>query len=65
MNGKEADRVIELAKARKCAAGWIPYAGDDGAESFIVTVVETDTGRIVRLHDFDEAQAWAGLTVHE
>jgi hypothetical protein len=65
MNAKQADRVIELAKARECAAGWMPYTDDGGDETFIVTVVETDTGRIVRLQDFDEAQAWAGSTCHE
>jgi hypothetical protein len=65
MNAKQADRVIELAKARECAAGWMPYTDDGGDETFIVTVVETHSGRIVRLQDFDEAQAWAGLTVYE
>ena len=66
MKAAGADTVIALAKAKKCAAGWIPYVdGDDGAETFLVTVVETDTGRIVRLHDFDEAQAWAGEVFHE
>ena len=65
MDAKQADRAIALAQARKCAAGWMPYVDDDGAETFIVTVVETHSGRIVRLQDFDEAQAWAGLTVYE
>jgi len=65
MNAKQADRVIALAQARHCAAGWLPYVDDDGAETFVVTVVETDTGRIVRLQDFDEAQAWAGSVCHE
>jgi len=65
MNAKQADTTIALAQAKHCAAGWLPYVDDDGAETFIVTVVETDSGRIVRLQDFDEVQAWAGLTVHE
>jgi len=65
MNANQADTAIALAKAKKCAAGWLPYTDDDGAETFIVTVVETDTGRIVRLQDFDEAQAWAGEVCHE
>ena len=65
MNAKQADHTIALAQAKGCAAGWMPYVDDNDCETFIVTVVETDAGRVVRLQDFDEAQAWAGLTVHE
>jgi len=65
MKAAQADRTIALAKAKGCAAGWLPYVDDDGAETFVVTVVETDTGRIIKFNDFDEVQAWAGSVCHE
>jgi hypothetical protein len=65
MKAKQADTAIALAQARHCAAGWLPYVDDDGAETFIVTVVETDTGRIVKFNDLDALQAWVGVVWHE
>jgi hypothetical protein len=65
MKAAQADTAIALAHAKGCAAGWMPYVDDDGAETFIVTVVETDSGRIVRFNDLDALQAWAGEVWHE
>jgi len=65
VNAKQADTAIALAQSKRCAAGWLPYVDDDGVETFVVTVVETDTGRIVRFNDLDALQAWAGEVWHE